>query len=167
MHESYVEHYTLDVDFKDVYATLCRTNQVEELDSYVHGKLLYLGKLYFSQGERVNMIREARSSLVVGHFGVGKTMASLQRKHPKFWDEHLHYFQHAYNRDKRSLTQTPPFEVCFGYFPKSPLDFIFGKDVAIDGHSDVDKAKKFIEKVHFVHQTVQEQLEKSQAKYKI
>jgi hypothetical protein len=64
------------------------------------------------------------------------------------------------------LTQTPPFEACFGYLPKSPLDFIFGKDVAIDGHSDVDKAKKFIEQVQFVHQTIQEQLEKSQAKYK-
>jgi hypothetical protein len=40
--------------------------------------------------------------------------------------------------------------------PKSPLDFIFGKDVAIDGPSDFDKAKKFIEQVQFVHQTVQE-----------
>jgi hypothetical protein len=125
MHKSYLEQYALDVDGKNVYATLCRTNQVEELDSYVHGKLLYLGKLCFSQGERVNMIREAHSSLVVGHFGVGKMVASLQRKHPKFWDEHLHYFQHAYNQ-----------------------------------------AKKFIEQVQFVHQTVQEQLRKSQAKYK-
>jgi hypothetical protein len=63
----------------------------------VHGKLLYLGKLCFSQGERVNKIREAHSSLVAGHFGVGK---------------------------------------------------------------------KFIEQVQFVHQTVQEQLKKSQAKYR-
>jgi hypothetical protein len=97
MHKRYLEQYALDVDGKNVYATLCRTNQVEELDSYVHGKLLYLGKLCFSQGERVNMIREAHSSLVAGHFGVGK---------------------------------------------------------------------KFIEQVQFVHQTVQEQLRKSQAKYK-
>jgi hypothetical protein len=97
MHKSYLEQYALDADGKNVYATLCRTNQVEELDSYVHGKLLYLGKLCFSQGERVNMIREAYSSLVAGHFGVGK---------------------------------------------------------------------KFIEQVQFVQQTVQEQLRKSQAKYK-
>lgn len=48
MHESYWERYAIDADFKDVYATLCRANQVEELDSYVHGKLLYLGKLCFS-----------------------------------------------------------------------------------------------------------------------
>jgi len=50
--------------------------------------------------------------------------------------------------------------------PKSPLDFIFGKDVAIDGHSDIDKSRSFIEKIQLVHQRVQEQLEKSQGKYK-
>jgi hypothetical protein len=123
-HKIYLEQYALDVDGKNVYATLCRTNQVEELDSYVHAKLLYLGKLCFSQGERVNMIREAHSSLVVGHFGMGKMVDRLQRKNPKFWDEHLHYFQPAYNQ-----------------------------------------AKNLIEPVHFVQQTVQEQLRKSQAKY--
>jgi CRISPR/Cas system-associated endonuclease Cas3-HD len=48
MHKSYLEQYVLDDDGKDVYATLCCTNQVEELDSYVHGKLWYLGKLCFS-----------------------------------------------------------------------------------------------------------------------
>ena len=66
-------------------------------------------------------------------------------KHPKLWDEQLHYIQHAYNQAKHSSTQTSPFEVCFGYLPKSPLDFIFEKDVAIDGHSDINKAQKFIE----------------------
>ena len=80
MYESYVEQYALDVDFKEVYATLCHSNQVEELDYHVHDKLLYhLGKLCIPQGERVNIIREAHSSLIVGHFGVGKTMANLQR----------------------------------------------------------------------------------------
>jgi hypothetical protein len=63
----------------------------------VHGKLLYLGKLCFSHGERVNKIREENSSLVAGHFGV---------------------------------------------------------------------KKKFIKQVQFLYQTVQEQLRKSQSKYK-
>ena len=57
-------------------------------------------------------------------------------------------------------------EVCFGYFPKSPLEFIFGKDVAIDGHSDIEKPRKFIEKIQIIHQQVQEHLEKIQVKYK-
>ena len=86
-------------------------------------------------------------------------------KHPKLWDEQLYYIQHAYNRAKCSSTQTSPFEVCFG-LPKSPLDFIFWKDVAIDGHSDIDKARKFIEKIQMIHQQVEEHFEKIQSKYK-
>jgi hypothetical protein len=80
MHESYVEHYALDADFKYVYATLCHSNQVEELDYHVHAKILYhLGKLCIPQGERVNIIREEHSSLIVGYFGVGKMVGNLQR----------------------------------------------------------------------------------------
>ena len=87
-------------------------------------------------------------------------------KHPKLWDEHLHYIQHAYNSAKHSSTNTSPFEACFGYLPKSPLDFILEKDVAIEGHSDIDKARSFIERIQQIHQQIQEQLEKSQGKYK-
>jgi hypothetical protein len=80
MHDSYVERYALDVDFKEVYATFCHSNQIEELDYHVHDKILYhLGKLCIPQGERVNIIREAHSSLIVVHFGVGKMVANLKR----------------------------------------------------------------------------------------
>jgi hypothetical protein len=37
------------------------------------------GKLCIPTSERVHVIREAHTSLVSGHFGVGKTMAHLQR----------------------------------------------------------------------------------------
>jgi hypothetical protein len=84
MHESYVEQYALDTDFNEVYETLCHSNHVEELDYHVHDNILYhLGKLCIPQGERINIIREAHSSLIVGHFGVGKTMANLQRY--RYW----------------------------------------------------------------------------------
>ena len=80
MHKSYVEQYALDDDFKDIYATLCEGNQVEELDYHVHDKILYhLGKKCIPEGERVNIIREAHTSLIAGHFGVGKTVAQLKR----------------------------------------------------------------------------------------
>ena len=80
MHESYVEHYALYVDFKDVYAALCQANQVEELDYHVNDKILYhIGKLCIPQGERVNIIREAHSSLIAGHFSVVKTVENLKR----------------------------------------------------------------------------------------
>ena len=101
---------------------------------------------------------------------VNKTIIHFLRgycsKHPKLWDEQLYYIQHAFNRAKHSSTLTLPFEACLGYLPKSPLDFIFQKDVAVDGHSDIDKAKKFIEQIQLIHQTVQEQLENNQGKYK-
>jgi hypothetical protein len=77
-------------------------------------------------------------------------------KHLKLWDEHLHDIQHAYNRAKHSSTQTFPFEACFGYLPKYPLDFIFGKDIAIDGQYDIDREEKFIEQIQSIHQMVQE-----------
>ena len=78
LHESYVEQYALDSDFQDVYATLIQGNQVEELDYHIHDNLLYhLGKLCIPQGERVNTIREENTSLIVGHFGVAKTVAQL------------------------------------------------------------------------------------------
>ena len=91
---------------------------------------------------------------------VNRTMVHLLHaycsKHPKLWDEHLHYVQHAYNRAKHSSTQTSPFEACFGYLPKSPLDFIFGKDIVVDGQDDIDRAEKFIEQIQSIHQVVQE-----------
>ena len=87
-------------------------------------------------------------------------------KHHKLWDEHLRYVQHAYNQAKHSSIQRSPFETYYGFTPRSPLDFVFGKEIAVDGHSDVDKVAKFIEQIQEIHKAVQEQLEKSQAKYK-
>jgi len=59
---------------------LSQGNQIEELDYHVHNSLLYhLGKLCIPQGERNNIIREAHTSLIDGHFGVGKTIVNLQR----------------------------------------------------------------------------------------
>jgi len=68
-------------------------------------------------------------------------------KHPKLWDEHLCYVQHAYNHAKHYSTRRSPFETCFGFTPRSPLDCVFSKDTVVDGHSDVDKATKFIEQI--------------------
>jgi len=74
MPKSYVEQYALDDEFKDVYATLCQGKQVEELD-HVHDQIFcHLGKISIPRDERVNIIREAHTSLIISHFGVGKTM---------------------------------------------------------------------------------------------
>ena len=63
-----------------MYASLREGNQVEENDYHMHNNLLFhLGKLFIPQGERLSVMREAHSSLIVGHFGVSKTVAHLQR----------------------------------------------------------------------------------------
>jgi hypothetical protein len=82
---------------------------------------------------------------------VNRTVVHLLRgycsKHPNLWDEYLHYIHHAYNQGKNSSNQTSPFEACYSYLSKSPLDFFFGKDIAIDGHYEIDREKKCIEKI--------------------
>ena len=76
LHESYIEQYAQDIDFKDVYATLSQGKWVEESDYHVKDRLLYhCGKLCFPQIERVKIIREAHTSLISGHFGVSKIVA--------------------------------------------------------------------------------------------
>ena len=72
-------------------------------------------------------------------------------KHPKIWDEQLHYAQHAYNRSIHSSTQKSPFETCFGYLPKYPIEFFFGKDMVECTKKDADKARKFIQLIYLIH----------------
>jgi hypothetical protein len=101
---------------------------------------------------------------------VNRTMVHFLRgycsKHPKLWDDQIPYIQHAYNRALHSSTQCSPFETCFGYFPKVPLDLMYGKDVDSNEERNEDRAHKFIQRIQQVHQAVREQLEKSQAQYK-
>ncbi len=40
---------------------------------------MYMIKLCVPQGGRVNVTREAHTSLIAGHFGVSKIVANLQR----------------------------------------------------------------------------------------
>jgi len=64
-HESYIEQYAKDIDFKYVYESLTHGAQVEGVNYHVHDRLLYhIGKLCIPQGERVHVIREAHSSRV-------------------------------------------------------------------------------------------------------
>ena len=81
------------------------------------------------------------------------------RKHPKLWDENLHYVQHAYNNAAHSSTKRSPFETCFSYLPKTLMDFAFEKDDVIDGCHDAKRALKFIQKVQTIHQVVEAQFE--------
>lgn len=83
------------------------------------------------------------------------------------WDEYLHYVQHTYNQALHSSTGISPFETCFGYLPKSPMDFLFGEEAQEDEHGNVNKRIKFIQRIDKIHEAVEDQLEISQAKYKM
>ena len=62
-----------------MYASLSEGNQVEEKDYDMYNNFLFhLGKLCIPQGERLSVMREAHSSLIVGHFGVRKIVVHLQ-----------------------------------------------------------------------------------------
>ena len=76
--QSYVEKYTKDEEFKEVYESLRHGYQNEELNYHINDTLLYhLRKICIPQSERVHLIREGHTSLISGHFG-GKTVAQLQ-----------------------------------------------------------------------------------------
>ena len=50
------------------------------MNYHINDKWLYhRGKLCIAQSERVHGIREAHTSLIARHFGVGKTIAQLQK----------------------------------------------------------------------------------------
>jgi hypothetical protein len=76
------------------------------------------------------------------------------------------YVQHAYNRDLHSSTQSSPFETCFGYLPKVPLELMYGIYVDVNKERTKDRAHKFIQRIQQIHKAVREQLEKLQAQYK-
>eukprot|EP01018_Ginkgo_biloba_P008921 Gb_12464 [translate_table: standard] len=82
-HEVYKEEYMRDVDFGEVYQQLHDNPNVDSKDTIdyhlKYGLLYKIGKLCIPQEGKIQLIREAHLSNIVGHFGVGKIVANLQR----------------------------------------------------------------------------------------
>ena len=56
-----------------MYESLIDGNHNEEVNYHVHNNILYhLGKLCIPRDEIINVIREDPTSLIYGHFVVGK-----------------------------------------------------------------------------------------------
>ena len=142
LHESYIEQYAQDVDFKDVYATLSHCKQVEELNYNVKDQLLYhLGKLCIPKTERVNIIREAHTSLISGHFGVSKIVAQLQRfcYWPRMHEKVSRYIKGCTMCDKskpsnRKLGLYAPLPVPSHPCESVSMDFVGGFQKSRKGH---------------------------------
>jgi hypothetical protein len=83
-HDTYRDEYIENEDFKEVFQHLQEQIRIKEGDGkddyHLQNGLLYkLDKIYVSKGERLQLIRQAHTSKVLGHFGVGKMVANLDR----------------------------------------------------------------------------------------
>jgi hypothetical protein len=90
--------------------------------------------------------------------------------HPRTWDDILPYVQHSYNRALHSSIGHSPFQVGLGFQPLGPIDVSLPlattQKYSSHVHSEANKATRFIEKIHHIHQHVHEILQKVNAKYK-
>jgi hypothetical protein len=94
-------------------------------------------------------------------------LRGYDQKHLNTLDETLIYIKHSYNRVVQTSTGKSPFETCFGYFPPSPLDFVYGQHIGVSEGLTRDALKEEIEKIRKIHLQVQETLDKSLEKYKV
>jgi hypothetical protein len=83
-HDVYKEAYIKDEDFQEVFQQLqgqFRVKEGDNKDDYHlrHGLLYKLDKLCVPKGERLQLIKEAHTSKVAGHFSVENTVSNLQR----------------------------------------------------------------------------------------
>ena len=116
-------------------------NQNEELDYHVHNNMLYqLGKLCIPQRERNNIIREVHTSLIGGHFGVGKTVANLQRYF--YWlhmiDSVSHFIRGSLcaisKPSNRKLELHTSLLVPSHPWESISMDFVVGLQMSMKGH---------------------------------
>ena len=70
------------------------------------------------------------------------------------WNEKLSYVQQAYNHAIHSSTKKNNFEIYLGYLPRSPLDFSFGEKSEDNGQDDVEKEKRFTQRIQQIHKVV-------------
>ena len=154
LHGSYIEQYAFGNEFQDVYENLSQGRQIEELDYHVHNNFLYhLGKLCIPQGKRVNVIREAHTSLIAGHFGVSKTVENIHRYY--YWPRMLKSVSHfikfcslcaVSKPSNRKLGFYTPLSVPSRPWESISMDFVGGLPLSKRGHDYlyvvVDRFKK-------------------------
>ena len=108
----------------------------------MHNSLLYhLGKLCIPQVERNNIIREAHTSLIAGHFGVGKTIAHLQSYcyWPRMNESVSRFIRGCYlcatsKPSNRKLGLYTPLPVPSHPWESISMDFVGGLPMSRKGH---------------------------------
>jgi hypothetical protein len=69
-------------------------------------------------------------------------LRGYNQKHLKTSDENSIYIHHSYNRKIWTSTGKLPFETCFGYFPPSPLDVVYGQHKTMRENLTGDELKE-------------------------
>ena len=82
IHGAYREAYLEDEDFKEVYQQLQSQSYVHDDNStivyHIQDGLPYMmDKLCVPKGDHLQVIKEAQTSMVLGHFGVWKIIVNL------------------------------------------------------------------------------------------
>jgi hypothetical protein len=88
---------------------------------------------------------------------VNRTLVHLLRGYNqnnlKTWHENSIYIQQSCNILFHTSIGKSPFETCFGYFPPSPLDVVYGQKGGVRGDltRDALKEKKIVENIRNIH----------------
>jgi hypothetical protein len=90
-------------------------------------------------------------------------LRSILKKSIKMWEKCLTHVEFAYNRSQHATTKKYPFEIVYGFMPHAPIDLLpllTSKQVKFD-------AKECAELILKLHETIKENIECMNAKYKL
>jgi hypothetical protein len=79
------------------------------------------------------------------------------------WEECLPHVEFAHNRAEHSTTKVSPFQVVYGFNPRSPIDLL-PLPTTERTHNDTSERADFVRKLH---ETTKANIEKMNEKYRI
>jgi len=94
---------------------------------------------------------------------LGTMLRAVLKKNLKMWEECLPHVEFAYNWATHSTTKVSPFQVVYGFKPRSPIDLLF-LPTTERTHSNASARVEFI---HKLHETTKTNIEKMNEKYRI
>ena len=87
----------------------------------------------------------------------------IWKKNIKMWEECLPHVEFAYNRSQHSTTKKCPFEIVYGLLPHAPIDLM---PLPTSEKLNFDAAQR-AELMLKLHETTEEHIERTNAKYKL
>ena len=98
---------------------------------------------------------------------VNRTLSTMLRavlkKNLKLWEECLPHIEFAYNRSLHSTTKMCPFEIVYGFVPRTPIDLL---PLPSSVQHNLDATQR-AEMILNLHKTTKDNIEHMNAKYKL